>query len=361
MNVAGLVAGFTHRLSGYLQESLRKTQADVLQLIVEAALRGRSVKSAVLGRNLPTPFSFATRAQRVGRYLGNHRIRPDFLVPLILRLTRPLRKGGRVVILVDWTPLGSFQILTSAIGVAGRAVPLFWKVARRRLDDCTSQNDIEELFLLRLQELIPRHYEWVVVFDRGFGRADLFQFMQDNGIPYVVRVTGDAKVTHGKFTGPLQKCGLRFGQTWVWTDCEYRSKKRVRTKLVLHWNDPKGAPSYWFLATNLPLRGSVIVRIYEMRMWIEESFRDEKWDICLKEARITGEGRLERLFLVLALTVLISAWTGQMMSNRSREVEVSKPDHRKRAMSIFRIGLEFIFRHIFMPRPPVLFPISGSI
>lgn len=360
MNVANNVANFTNRLFRELEAHFPKAHARVLALAVEGACRARSFKSSFLARSLPSRFSFAIRAKRIYRFFKNRRVQTDRLTRIILRNLKPLRVQGRVIILVDWTPLGKFQALVAAVGVAGRAVPISVKVTERKFDNRTSQNDVEELFLLRLKELIPSGYEWVVVLDRGFGRAELFRTLNDNGIPYVIRVTGDAKVRHGRFHGALQHCGIRFGETLTWTDCLYRSRKpHVRVKLVLHWNAPRREPSYWFLATNLPLQGRAIVRIYEKRMWIEESFRDEKWDIGLKEVSLSSADRFERLFLVVALTMLIAAWTGLKAEKAGAGADLIKNDPRKRAISLVRLGLEWLSRNIFAPPQPCLFTSPG--
>jgi len=160
----------------------------------------------------------------------------------------------------------------------------------------------------------------------------------------------------------LDRLGLQPGTTaWLGNIVLTRASP-YPTHLVLHW--PIGQRQPWFLATNL-LYPQPTLRLYRLRMWIEEMFGNmKKHGFDLERTHLRHFLRLSRLTLVvsvlfiwlvaLGVYVLANDWSGQ----------VDRTDRHD--LSVVRLGwdvLEDCLR-LLDPIPRVVIPnfcsVSGS-
>ena len=72
---------------------------------------------------------------------------------------------------------------------------------------------MEEQFLQSLRRCIPHSLKTIIVADRGFGRTELFRFIDGLGFSYVVRVRGDVWIECRSYSGKLRDYPLLVGQT----------------------------------------------------------------------------------------------------------------------------------------------------
>lgn len=78
----------------------------------------------------------------------------------------------------------------------GRATPLLWlTVLKNELKD--QRNDFEDICLARLAQGAARGGAVMILADRGFGDAKLFDFLDTLGFAYVIRFRGNIDVTAG--------------------------------------------------------------------------------------------------------------------------------------------------------------------
>ena len=84
------------------------------------------------------------------------------------------------------------------------------------------------------------------------------------------------------------------------------SRTCLRHTLILHWQSGEKEP--WFLATNL-LHPQSTLRLYRLRMWIEEMFADlKKHGFDLEYTHLQHFLRLSRFTLVVCLLYLLSVF-----------------------------------------------------
>jgi hypothetical protein len=227
-------------------------------------------------------------------------------------LARRLQVGlrTRLEIILDWTACGEFQILSALIGLEGRAVPVLqWSV--RKWEFRTSQNAFEYEMLRCLRRLIPRAQPTTIVADRGFGRTELFRFLDELGFGYCIRIKGDAWTEFAGYAGPLKAYPVQVGQTFKLASVRSHKRQRYALKLVINCARITGTVSTWLLATNLPDQARCIVDVYRRRFWCEEAFRDQKQAFKLEAVRVTTAERLDNLLLALALVFFILACIGR--------------------------------------------------
>lgn len=314
------------------------TQVVNLALLVSAFLLKRSCTLSELARAYPTPATRRTlrpkhdlhyRLRRLDRFLSNPRFDPiavqcAFIPAILARLGYPHQVG----LAVDWTMWDSrdlhgqrvrYQLLRIAIPRRGRALPLLQVVYNRdALPAGQSQNQLEEAAILAVVRSLPVGVCPVVLADRGFARATLLTWLEQQGLEYVVRI--DRGTVISPASGPRWKLGeetiapgdlqwhahVRYGlyhdrprELWINVACCWRTTARQQQS---RGHRPPQEP--WYLATSVG-SGAVAVAWYRQRWWVEPSFRDTKGRFGLALTQVGSAARLGRLVVGLTLAL---AW-----------------------------------------------------
>jgi hypothetical protein len=211
----------------------------------------------------------------------------------VLRLFAPGR--GRVPLLLDWTwPRNRCRSLWVMLPVGGRAVPLAFFLAPVALGGKGAQRAFEDRALTQLRDWLPRRRRFLLIGDRGFGSRDRLRFLQSLGFAAILRINGDVQIQLDGQWRALADLRPAVGQRRQWRQVllgKLKAKERIPLNVVAV-RQPllapkrvltnKGKPTgkttdetTWFLITDLPLSVDVVA-LYQLRMQIEESFRDYK-------------------------------------------------------------------------------------
>jgi hypothetical protein len=297
-------------------KGLLSTQQATISQVVCGIIACRSLILAEIARCFQTKTLFPHNLKRAWRFVSNERIQDQKSKEAVARrLIRQLHHRLEIKpkqyleIIIDWTSVHPFQVLSALIPVEGRAVPVLqWAIEKSSLK--AYQNTYEMLFIASLRRCLPKKWKVIIVADRGFQRADFLNYLKQQGFHFVIRVKGDAWVECGKYKGKLRDYDLSVGQCFKLPRVCYHKAKRYQMKVVLNCARIKGKVSSWLLATDLGLTARQIVEIYRRRFWCEESFRDQKQEFELEAVRVTKAERLENLLLALAIVLLILAVIG---------------------------------------------------
>jgi hypothetical protein len=304
------------KFTSSVTKGLLPSQQTTISQMVCGVLFCRSLILAEIARGFETTVAFLHNLKRVERYVSNPRVQSLPCKQVVARrLLRQLhhrlqlKPHQPLEIIMDWTSVWPFQVLSALVPVAGRAVPILqWAIARDHLK--AHQNTFEMQFLAALRRCLPKHGKVVIVADRGFQRVALLQYLGEQGFGYVIRVKGDASVEAGSYSGKLRDYPLQVGQCFKLSQVIYHKTKRYSLKLVLNCEKRDGKVASWLLATNVGLTAKQTVAIYARRFWCEESFRDQKQEFELEGVRVKQAVRLENLLLVLAIALMILAIIG---------------------------------------------------
>ena len=304
------------KFTSSVTKGLLSSQQQTISQVVCGLIVCRCLILAELARCFQSSTSFPHNLKRAARFVSNHRINSHQSKEIVAsRMIRQLhhrlqlKAHQPLEIIIDWTSVDPFQVLSALIPVEGRAVPVLqWAIEKAKLK--AYQNTFEMLFITSLRNCLPKKWKVVIVADRGFQRADFLDYLKEQGFSFVIRVKGDAWVECGKYQGKLKDYPLSVGQCFKLSNVIYHKTKRYKMKIVLNCARIEGKASSWLLATDLGLSGRQIVSIYERRFWCEESFRDQKQEFALEGVRVTKAARLENLLLALAIVLLILAVIG---------------------------------------------------
>lgn len=322
------------KFSASVTKGLLPTQQATLSQMVCGLLFCRSLILAEIARGFETQVAFSHNLKRVARFVSNPRLQALQSKQLIARRLLgqlhhrlQLKPTQPFEIIIDWTSVWPFHVLSALVPLAGRAVPVFqWAIERDQLK--AQQNTFEMRFLAALRACLPRHWKVVIVADRGFQRVALLQYLDQLGFGYVIRVKGDACVEVGAFRGKLRDYDLQVGQCFKMSKVIYHKTKGYALKLVLNCEKRDGKVCRWMLATNLGLTAKQTVALYARRFWCEESFRDQKQEFELEGVRVKQVARLENLLLVMAIAVMMLAIIG-MRGNQLACAEKYRPRKKK--------------------------------
>ena len=306
------VEKFTRAVS----KGLLPTQQATISQVVCGILVCRCLILAEIARCFHTQTEFPHNLKRAWRYVSNERVQNQASKEVVARrLIRQLhhrlqlKPKDYLEIIIDWTSVHPFQVLSALIPVEGRAVPVLqWAIEKSSVK--AYQNTFEMLFIASLRRCVSKKWKVIIVADRGFQRADFLNYLKGVGFHFVIRVKGDAWIESGRYSGKLRDYALSVGQCFKLSDVCYHKTKRYQMKIVLNCARMEGKVASWLLATDLGLTAGQIVKIYRRRFWCEESFRDQKQEFELEAVRVTKASRLENLLLALAIVLLILAVIG---------------------------------------------------
>src|SRR5436853_1163864 len=230
------IAKFTKAVT----KGLLPTQQATLSQMVCGLLCCRSLILAEIARGFETEVAFSHNLKRVERYVSNPRLNSLQCKQVIARrLLRQLhhrlqlKPRQPLEIIIDWTSVWPYQVLSALVPVAGRAVPVLqWAIARDHLK--AQQNTFEMQFIAALRGCLPKHWKVVIVADRGFQRVALLEYLDAQGFSYVIRVKGDACVEVGSYSGKLRDYPLQVGHCFKLSKVTYHKTQRYELKVVLN-------------------------------------------------------------------------------------------------------------------------------
>jgi len=329
----------------HLQLPWRKTQRENVILWGTGFLARQSLPVRRLARTLaPLPQQAKHMDKRLRRFLGNDRLHLDQALRAYLAFLLP-RLGPQpfILVMLDWTYVGSFAILTVAIPYRGRSLPLFATVHERKIERRVySQTQAEISLLRRVRWCWPAGSpEPCLLADRGFDKSRLLEWLlhgttgkkPDERAPsapgshpwlFVIRSCMEALVRDEQGRRLAKRLLTYPGERRFYPRITYHQEGRFSLHLVLACERERqtGLPNTWHLLTNLPEeRLRQVPPLYAARMQPEETYRDCKQGYLLSGFGLKGlkrmrRDRLERLLfcLVLAYGFLI------LLAETEREV-----------------------------------------
>jgi len=323
-----------------------KTLAIIAQALIEVK---RPILSE-LAREIPSPIKFTHRLRRLWRFLAKSRF--DYqkaCVPLIIWTLTSLKDRKWLEIMIDWTKIRHYFLLSFSIPYYKRAIPLFWLIAP---PDDLDLNKLERESLIQFLTLVPiaLRVKLVFVADRGFAKADFFQFLAELKVNFVIRVCGKVWIKTKDYKGWVKRFPLGAGEIKWLPSVVYHKNKNIGLNLLLkHETDD---PLY--LVANIK-NAQLVLEIYGHRMRIEEGFRDLKDGLMFKKLKVSQPEKLGKMWFVGVIVYLFAFIIGgQVVKNPDLLQEISTvPKHKnsKRLLSIFRVGILIIRRCQFIKFP----------
>jgi hypothetical protein len=220
----------------------------------------------------------------------------------LLRWILSLWSGRHLALAIDVTNLGErFHVLCISVVVAGVGIPVAWKVLYGGMKE--PWNPHWQTLLSYLKKAVPADWTVIVLSDRGLESPWLFGVIKAQGWHPLMRVKKGGKFRPkgwGRFYcfGELVR---QVGGSFYAEGRAYAGAEMACTLLAC-FNEGYDEP--WLVLTDLPPEAGNAVW-YALRAWIEQGFKVIKgggWD--WEKTRMEDPGRVERLWLVLAVATL---------------------------------------------------------
>ena len=279
--------------------------------------------------------------KQVDRLLGNAKL--DTWEFFGLWVPHVVGARGEIVAALDWTSFAADGHETVALSMAtrhGRATPLLWRTVEAS-ELKGKRNGHEDALLARLREVVPEGAKVTVLADRGFADCALFEFLEELGFGYVIRLRGNHVVTSAG--GESRKAA-----DWVGAGGRARTLRGATVTKTWRWKaaavacmKARDMKEPWCLVSSERRGAREMAALYARRWGIETSFRDVKnprFGMGLKETRVGRTDRRDRMLLVgamaLSLLTLLGAAGEKLGYDRWLKTNTSKA----RQHSLFRQG-----------------------
>lgn len=292
-----------------------------------------------LAAHVPTPAKSASTRRRFERLLDNDRLWPRLAQRDLARSLLGPWAGLTIRLILDETPkANNLRALCIRLAHAYRALPLATVCYR---PDALPQPlpALIRSLLRQVQTCLPAGCLVVLLADRGLAWPLLVDWCQQHGWHYVLRLQGQ---THVRFPDgterPVRQLVPQPGSQWLGKADVFKKAGWRGAHVVAIWK--RGRKEPWLLVTNE--RASLRhCGVYGQRMWVEESFRDDKGSgFHWEKSQVNDAAHATRLLLVLALAMVLAASQGSVMQQTGHQGDLDP--HRVRRLSIIQLGLRWL-------------------
>ncbi|MEB3309652.1 MAG: transposase [Snowella sp.] len=329
-----------------------KRHLTVISWIVTAVLSSQSLNQARWEAYVQSRAEQANSYQkRWSRFFHNGRVGIEKVyIPLILRAIQTWKeKKERLYLAMDTTLLwNQYCFVYLAIVCGGRAVPLMWM----GLEHGSASLAFEkyEPLLDRAKDHLQGFENIMLLADRGFANHRLIEWLKKNAWHWCIRLPSDTLIYGVRRRGfgyevrelyPPKRQACFYHNVQVWQD--------VRLTAHLALASVPGVKDNWAILTDESPTLDTFWQ-YGLRFRIEHLFLDSKSGIFdWQNSHVRSAASLERLYLVIAISILFATLTGMAVhqSGSRRLVDA----HFRRGLSYLTIGLRWLTGVVHKARP----------
>ena len=314
--------------------SLSKSRLETLAILLVGLANSRTVNLSHLASQFPGTSPHASKYRRLQRFFQHVRLDGDVAARLIVGM---LNLRGPKLLALDRTnwKLGQSDVNILVLAVVTRRfrVPLMWVL----LDHAGNSDTAQRIALLRRYlALFGAGSVRALLADREFIGAEWLEFLNDNNVPFVIRLkeTMHIRLDDGslrQFRSLLRK--YRHGSWEGWLkgmQATPGNRLRFAAKRI------KGGEL--LIVASRGDCGASALNLYRKRWGIECLFADAKRrGLNIEDTHITHPGKLATLLVVVALAV---TWAYRCATRAMGRAAVPRKAHGRPAKSWFRIGLD---------------------
>jgi hypothetical protein len=317
-----------------LHFALSKRRLATLAALIAGLAQSRSVNLSHLAVHLCGPARHASKYRRLQRFFQFVRLDQAVAARLVVHMLNLERPKYLALDRTNWK-LGSrdINILMLAIVTRRFRVPLLFTLLPHQGNSDTGHRIA---LMRRYLSLFPAVSIRCLLADREFIGVEWMDFLNENNIPFAIRVKVDMTVT------------LEDGRTWSLATL---LRRRRPTLVKGHINGTAGATrepvrlaakrlgngEWLIVATNRPDPKQAL-NDYRKRWGIECLFGDAKTrGLNLEDTHITNPEKLASLIIIVMLAI---TWAYRCATQTMGMKAITRKSHGRREKSWFRIGLD---------------------
>jgi hypothetical protein len=317
---------------------LSKSRLLTLAVLIAGLAQSRTVNLSHLASHCPGHASHASRYRRLQRFFQFVRLDMDSMALLVVHMLNLDRPKCLALDRTNWK-IGSTDVNILMLAVVTRRfrVPLLWTLLPHQ-GNCDTASRIA--LLRRYLALFPASSIKCLFADREFIGAQWMDFLNQNNIPFVIRMKADMSVT------------LQGGQTCSLKTLLTRKRARQATPVwqaVLNGTDTPGQTLLQFIAKQLKTDEWLIIATnrpdarqalndYRRRWAIECLFGDAKTrGLNVEDTRLRSPDKLACLLVIVTLAM---TWAYRCATACMGMKAIIRKTHGRREKSWFRIGFD---------------------
>lgn len=228
----------------------------------------------------------------------------------------------------------------------GIAIPLVWEVLRKSGNSSMTER---KALMDKLLGIAPGLRVGAFLADREFIGADWLAYLREKGMPRCIRIRSNFRTgLRVKGTSKGTSAETFFQHLGVGQEQTLKRRKRINGEL-LYLVGLRLENDLLIIATDLKPQSGL--HTYGLRWGIETLFGCLKSrGFNLEQTHVTDPDKLSRLLILLAIAVLW-AFSAGLWLHQQKPISLKK--HGRRALSIFRLGLDSLERQLQDRRSPV--------
>jgi hypothetical protein len=326
------------------QFALSKSRLLTLAVLIMGLAQSRTVNLTHLASHLPGSACQASAYRRLQRFFQFVRLDADRMALMVVHMLNLDRRKCLALDRTNWK-IGSkdVNILVLAIVTRRFRVPLLWTLIPHQGNSDTCQRIA---LMRRYLTLFGAASIECLLADREFIGARWMDFLNQNDIPFVIRLKEDMTLTLGN------------GQTWSLKTLLRRRRARSiaatfegrlngeggATKQPLHIAAKRLADGQWLIVAANRQEAKQALNLYRRRWGIECLFADAKTrGLNLEDTRLRAAEKLDTLLVVVTLAI---TWAYRCATRTMAMKAIARKTHGRRAKSWFRTGLDALRRWI---------------
>ena len=313
---------------------LSKSRLMTLAFLIVGIAEARTVNLSHIACTLPGEAAIASRYRRLQRFFQHVRLDQEIVARLVVRLLDLSRPKCLALDRTNWkVGCSDINILVLAIVTRRFRVPLLWTVLDHRGNSGTAQRIA---LMERYLALFDARSIELLLADREFIGADWINFLNENNIPFAIRLKSDLLLTD-----PAGRT-LPFA-SWL-------RRARARTKPVILSGTQAGVDATLAIADKQLRTGELLIvatntrqprkalSCYARRWAVECLFGNAKTrGFNMEDTRLVNPGKTSTLMAVLTLAI---AWAYRCATTVMAMKAIKRKPHGRRHKSWFRIGFD---------------------
>lgn len=328
------VAALSRMLRGHVD--LGKSRRETLCMLVMGMIGARTVNLGHIATEAGRSVLIASTYRRLQRFFQHVDLGPDWAAPLVAQLVGAAGSWTLALDRTNWK-IGSRDVNYLVLAVVTRRfrVPLFWTL----LDGPGNSATATRIALMtRYLAHFPASTVRLLLADREFIGADWLKFLNDNNIPFAIRLREDLRVTTEDGGDLTLFARLRLARRSRFFEARLgaRDEAEAGDAPLFHFAAKRLGAEWLIVVSNIPARQALAA--YRKRWAIECMFGDAKTrGLNIEDTRLTDP---RKLALLMALVALAIAWAGRAAADLLGAGSPRRKAHGHFAQSWFRIGFD---------------------
>ena len=327
-------------LNKQFEGSINLARIKFISMFICALCKVQTVGFEKLANAFDSTADSCSSLRRIQRFIAEYSLNSELVAQLIFNLLPEKKNLCLSIDRTNWK-FGTTDINIFMLGICynGIAFPLLFSMLKKR-GNSNSQERID--LINRFIKLFGKKCIESVLADREFVGDEWIKYLNDNSIPYYIRIRNNFKVFIPNKNKEVKVSWL-FNSTGINEFMHYHKIVRIGSQLCYlsgcKLKRKNGKPNFLIIVSfNKPDQAQAF---YKQRWQIETCFRAMKSSgFDLEKTHLQETKRIEKLVLLVMIAFVWCYKIGIYLNQFVKPIQIKK--HGRKAKSIFKYGLSHL-------------------